>query len=103
MRFLSFDVSDSTDGITTLEAMASTSDAQHAQAMAEAQQLLDWAWQQFPDGHGPVEDGQDWDHDLQVHVEDGQWHTVTLTLTASQRFAEAFTQAFAAELGDSDA
>lgn len=99
MKFLSFEVSDSTDGITTVEAMASTAADQHATALAEAQQVLDWAWRQFPDTHGPVEDGMDWDHDLQVHVEDGRWHTVTLTLSASQRFAEAFSADFA-EPGD---
>ena len=32
----------------------------------------------------------DWDHDLQVQVEDGAWHTVTLTLTGSARFIDAF-------------
>jgi hypothetical protein len=96
MRFLTFDISDSTDGVTTLEAMASTSAEQHGAVLAEAQQVLDWAWRRFPDSHGPVEDGMDWDHDLQVHVEDDRWHTVTLTLTASPLFAEAF----AADFGD---
>ena len=36
----------------------------------------------------------DWDHDLQVHVEDGRWHAVALTLTASPAFAQAFIAAF---------
>jgi hypothetical protein len=36
----------------------------------------------------------DWDHDLQVSEEAGAWHTVTLTLTCSLRFAEAFEAAF---------
>lgn len=94
MRYLSFDLSDGDDGVTTLEAMASTDAAQHAAVRAEAQQVLDWAWQRFPHGHGPVEDGMDWDHDLQVHVEAGQWHTLTLTLTGSPAFVEAFLQAF---------
>lgn len=94
MRYLSFDLSDGDDGVTTLEAMASTDAGQHAAVQAEAQQVLDWAWQRFPRGHGPVEDGMDWDHDLQVHVEAGQWHTLTLTLTGSPAFVEAFLQAF---------
>lgn len=91
MRYLNFDHSESTDGVVSLEAMASTAAAQHDAVMQEVQQLLDWAWQHFPDTHGPVDEGMDWDHDLQVSVDgDGPWHTVTLTLTASPRFVEAF-------------
>lgn len=94
MHYLLFDASLGADGITTLEAMASTAAASHAAALAEARQVLDWAWQQFPDTHGPVDDGMDWDHDLQVVVEAGGWHTVTLTLTGTDRFVEAFQAVF---------
>lgn len=98
--YLSFDISDNADGVTTLEAMASTPAAQHPAVLAEAQQVLDWAWSAFAHTHGSADDGMgvgsgmDWDHDLQVQVEDGRWHTVTLTLTASPRFVEAFFEAF---------
>ena len=44
--------------------------------------------------YGPVDDGLDWDHDLQVQVEDGGWHAVSLTLAGSPRFIEAFFAAF---------
>jgi VCBS repeat-containing protein len=94
LLYLHFDLSDNAEGPTTLEAMASTTAEHHAAARAEAQQVLDWAWQQFPHSHGPADDGMDWDHDLQVHVEDGCWHTVTLTLTGSPQFVEAFQAAF---------
>ncbi|TAK79578.1 MAG: hypothetical protein EPO12_10090 [Aquabacterium sp.] len=94
MRYLSFDLSDGDDGVATLEAMASTDAKQHGAVKAEAQQVLDWAWQHFPRGHGPVEEGMDWDHDLQVQVEAGGWHTLTLTLTGSPAFVEAFLAAF---------
>jgi hypothetical protein len=94
MDFLSFDIDAIADGISTLEAMASTPTAQHAAVMAEVQQALDWAWQQFPDGHGPVDDGMDWDHHLQVTLEDGGWHTVTLTLTGTDRFVQDFLAAW---------
>jgi hypothetical protein len=96
MDYLSFEAAESDDGIWALEACASTAPAQHAAVMAEVQQALDWAWQQFPNTHGPVEDGADWHHDLQVSVEGGQWHAVTLTLAASTRFAEAFLAVFGA-------
>lgn len=90
LRHLSFDLSEGEDGVTTLEAMASTQAAVHPLVMAEVQQVLDWAWRRFPHTHGPADDGMDWDHDLQVHTESGGWHTVVLTLTASSAFAEAF-------------
>lgn len=94
MRYLTFDMSDDTEGVATLDAMASTFPEQHAAVMAEVKQVLDWAWHGFPHTHGPVEDGMDWDHDLQVSVEEGGWHTVTLTLVASQRFVEEFVAVF---------
>ena len=94
MRYLLFELGEGDDGVTTLEAAASTRADQHAAVMAEVQQVLDWAWREFPDSHGPAEDGMDWDHDLQVSVEDGGWHAVALTLTGSARFVEAFGVVF---------
>lgn len=103
LRYLNFDVSDNADGVTTLDAMASTGAGEHAAVLAEAQQVLDWAWAQFPHSHGAADDGMDWDHDLQVQTDDageggsgGRWRTVTLTLTGSARFVQAFFAAFGA-------
>lgn len=94
MHYLTFEFSEGADGVTTLEAMASTAAAHHAAAMAEAMQVLDWAWRRFPHSHGPADDGHDWDHDLQVRLEDGRWHVVTLTLTGSPGFVAEFLAAF---------
>lgn len=96
MEFLTFELAEVDDGVTSLEAMASTQSGQHEAVMAEVRQVLDWAWQRFPDAHGPIDDGMAWDHDLQVTVEEGGWHTVTLTLTGSGRFVEAFFATFGA-------
>ena len=98
MHYLSLDLSDNDEGITTIEALASTPAAQHAAVMAEVQQVMDWAWRTFPHTHGTADDGMDWDHDLQVHIEAGGWHAVTLTLTASPAFASEFGAAFGAHL-----
>ena len=92
--YLAFDLSDDAEGVTTLDAMASTRAEQHPAVMAEVKQVLDWAWSRFPHGHGPVDDGMDWDHDLQVSIEPGGWHTVSLTLTGSARFVAEFFDAF---------
>lgn len=94
MRYLTFELSGGDEGVTTLEAMASTTAAQHAAVMAEAQQVMDWAWRRFPDSHGPLDEGMEWDHELQVTLEEGRWQTVTLTLTGTARFVDAFLQAF---------
>lgn len=95
LKYLSFDLSTGTDGITTLDALASTGAAQQAAVQAEADTVLAWCRAEFPQGQGPVDEGQDWDHDLQVTQEAGGWHTLSLTLTGSARFIEAFASAFA--------
>lgn len=97
MRYLTFDFSEGDDDVTTIEAMASTAAADHAAVLREVQQILDWAWQSFPDTHGSADEGADWDHDIQVHVEDGQWHAVTLTLTASAPFLDDFLVEFGSQ------
>lgn len=94
MLYLTFSLSEGDDGVATLEAMAATSAERHDAALAEAQAVMDWAWQQFPHTQGPVEEGHDWDHDLQVTVEDVRWRVVTLTLTGSPRFVAAFVETF---------
>lgn len=100
MRYLNFDLSESGDGVTTLEAMATTSSEQHAAVMAEVQQVLDWAMRHFPHTQGPVDEGHDWQHDLQVTVEGGQevgaWHSVTLTLSGNDSFVTEFLAVFGA-------
>lgn len=94
MDFLTIEVDEVDDSVSSLEAMASATLKQHASVLAEVQQMLDWAWGQFPKFHGPIDDGMDWDLDLQVNIEDGGWHTVTLTLTGSGRFVEEFIATF---------
>ena len=85
LHYFTFDASDDAEGTTTLQAVAATAADRHAQVLAEAQRVLDWAWRLFPHSHGPIEDGHDWLHDLQITVEDGHWQVVTLTLAASPR------------------
>ena len=100
MRHLTFDLTDSSDEILTLEAMASTREAQHGAVMAEVNQVLAWARAEFGGRQGPVEDGNAWDHELLVQHEAGGWITVTLTFSASPEFAEAFQATFGAPEDD---
>lgn len=94
MRYLTFDFGEAAEGLTTIEAIAATSRAEHAAVMDEVRQVLDWAWRAFAHTHGSTDDGADWDHDLQVTIEGGHWHAVALTLTASARFVDAFLAEF---------
>lgn len=96
LHLLTVDVSDNAEGVVTIEALASTSTSQHAAALAEARQVLDWAWGAFPHTHGPADEGGEWDHDLQSGVEADGWHAVTLTLTGTPEFARAFEARFGA-------
>lgn len=94
LHYLSFDLSEDADGVVTLEALASTPAARHADVMAEVRRVLDWARERFPHTHGPADEGMDWDDDLQVSVEAGGWHAVALTLTGSRHFADEWLAAF---------
>jgi len=97
LRYLSFDFSDGDDGVTTLDAMASTRADQHEAVMAEVQQVLDWSERHFPGQQGPVEEGGTWLHELQVQDEPGGWRGVALTFSATPEFAQALMAAFGAE------
>lgn len=94
MTLLTVDFSEAADGAGTLEAMASTRHEQHAAALAQAQHLLDWAWLHFPQGHGPLDEGHGWHHDLQVTQEAGGRTRVALTLTATAPVMQALLAAF---------
>lgn len=94
LRLLTLDVSDNDEGVVTIEALASTAAAQHAAALAEAHGLLAWAWRAYPYTHASADDGGEWDHDLQVSDEGDGWHAVTLTLTGTPEFAQAFEAEF---------
>jgi hypothetical protein len=94
LDYLTFDLSEDSDGVTIMETMASTPSSRHASVMNEVRQVLNWAWAHFPRSHGPVGEGMDWDDDLQVSVEHDDWHTVALTLAGSPRFVEELLEAF---------
>lgn len=94
MQYLIFELSEGDDGVAALEAMASTRAESSEAVMAEVRLVLDWAWREFPDGHGPVEEGGVWDHELLTQEEAGGWRTVTLTLSAAPVFVERFLSAF---------
>ena len=117
LQYLSFDFSEDTEGTGTFEAMASTWPEQVAAVQAEVVRVLRWAHQAFPGTRGPVAEGGDWDYDLHgvreftaperttfnaatgsLDVQAGApgkpRHTLTLLLSGTDAFCEAFRQAF---------
>lgn len=117
LNFLVFDYSEDADGHGSFDAMASALPAQAAALQAEVQQVLAWAHQQFPDAQGALEDGGEWDHELQGTEEVAtplavaydtatgrlQWQhgtagaprlTLSITLSGTPAFCAAFRDAF---------
>ena len=69
LHYLDFDYSEASDGNATWDAMASVTAAQWSALLAETAQVLDWAHREFGDQRGALEDGAEWDYDLQAIAE----------------------------------
>lgn len=96
MRFLDFDYSEDPQGGGTFDAMASVRPDQVAAVRAEMAQVLDWAHAAFPGLQASLEEGGEWDFDLQEQ-QDGAaspWHTLTLAVSGTPQFCAAFRQRF---------
>ncbi|WP_137893350.1 hypothetical protein [Ramlibacter sp. 2FC] len=116
LRYLEFDYSEDTAGVGCFEAMAAVGPPQLQALHAEIVEVLGWAHAAFAD-RGPLEDGHDWDYELQgaqevtapqtLHYDEATGrlevsvgptgaprHTLTLTLSGSPAFCEAFRGRF---------
>ena len=80
--FLAFDAADNGDDTGTWEAMASApaGDPSLLRIGQEMQAVVLWLADQAPGPRGPQEDGGAWDADIAT-THDGDWTTLTLTLT----------------------
>ena len=65
LNYLDFDYNEDADGTGTFDAMASAQPAQLPALHAEITQVLAWAHQHWPHACGPLEDGGEWQYDLQ--------------------------------------
>jgi len=88
LRYLIFDASDDGEGTGTWDAMASVRAADVPALLAEVQTVLATAERQAPGPRGPLDEGGTWDADVQQHT-DGDWTTVTLTVTGPWAWGEA--------------
>jgi hypothetical protein len=69
LNYLIFDHTEFDDGGGSFDAMASATAAGWPALQAELVTVLGWAHRQFPDGPGALDDGCDWDCDLQATQE----------------------------------
>ncbi len=95
LHHLIFDASDDGEGTGTWEAMASVRATGLPAVMAEVQAVLAAAERHAPGPRGPLDDGGAWDADQQVQT-DGDWTTVTLTITGPWAWGEALVTRFSA-------
>ena len=85
LQFLEFDCSEDSEGVVCWDALAEPA-PRHTQALLqEVTQLLVWAHRFGGEAPGPLEEGADWDFDLQIR----QGHTPVLALwdRAQERLA----------------
>jgi hypothetical protein len=117
LNYLVFDHSEDTQGVHTFEAMASVGPAHWPAVQAEVAAVLDWAHRRFDGQRGAIDEGADWDFELQglhevasvdeLMFDEGSGrlrsrlgapgqprHTATLTLTGSDHFAQALQEAW---------
>lgn len=93
LRYLVFEISEDTDGVCTFDALASVQADQREALAAEAEVVRQWCRAAFPQGPGPLEHDHPWDEDLQWQTE-GAWHTLSLSVTGTDAFAQAFVRAW---------
>jgi hypothetical protein len=119
LNYLEFDFSEDADGVGTFDALAATAPAHNAAVLAEVASVLAWAHHAFAAQRAPLDDGGEWDFDLQgwrefsavdvLHFDDlsgklsvqsepagAARHTVSLSITGTPGFCGAFRERFLA-------
>jgi hypothetical protein len=65
LNYLEFDFSEDADGVGTFDALAATAPAHNSAVLAEVASVLGWAHQAFEAQRAPLDEGGEWDYDLQ--------------------------------------
>ncbi len=118
LNYLEFDYTEDGDGHGSFDALAAVSPAQWPALQAEVQQVLAWAHREFPGARGALDEGGQWDCELQgvretptvldlrydesaraLRVAEGAPGqpriTLGLTITGTPAFCAALREAFA--------
>ena len=119
LRYLEFDYSEDADGAGTFDALATTATGHNPAVLAEVAVVLAWAHDAFDAQRAPLDEGGEWDYDLQgwrefsavdiLHFDDSTSelsiqpqaagaarHTVSLSVTGTPSFCAAFRERFQA-------
>jgi hypothetical protein len=90
LQYLEFDCSEDTEGVVCWDALAQPAASHTAALLREVTQLLSWASRFSPQGPGPLDEGADWDFDLQIQLHpphsphstpaQAHWHAAQQTL-----------------------
>jgi hypothetical protein len=117
LNYLEFDYSEDADGIGTFDTLAATATVHHAAVIAEVTAVLAWAYDAFEAQRAPLNDGGEWDYDLQgwrefsamdvLHFDERSGelsiqsqpagaarHSVSLSVTGTPGFCAAFRERF---------
>ena len=115
LDYLDFELSDDDEGTVTWDAMASVAAERVPALAAEIEQVLRWANRQFAGHQAALDEGGDWDYDLQAQDDAGQplnahfdastarlqlsaahqgRTTVSLSLSGSPQFGQALQEKF---------
>jgi hypothetical protein len=117
LHYLDFDYSEDAEGHGSFDAMASVLPAQLPALQAEVLRVLAWAHEEFAGERGALDDGGDWDFELQgvqevsttldvgydaaarrLAMEPGSTGapriTLSFTLSGTPQFCDAFRSAF---------
>jgi hypothetical protein len=96
LNYLHFDSSDDGEGHGTWDAMASVKPPQLAAVLAEVHTVLAWCQAHAPGPCGPLDEGGAWDVEQQ-QTQEGDWVTVTLTLTGPEDWGRQMLVALGAD------
>ncbi len=98
LRYLDFDYSEDALGWGNFDAMASVLLPQRIALQDEVAQVLNWAHRAFAHQQAPLDEGGEWDYDLQARQEVAapgpERHTLTLSISGTAPFCAAFKQQF---------
>jgi VCBS repeat-containing protein len=117
LNYLEFDYSEDAEGLGTFDALAATAPAHNAAVLAEVAVVLAWAHAAFKALRAPLDEGGEWDYDLQgwrefnavdaLHFDEHSGklsiqtqaagaarHTVSLSITGTPGFCTAFRERF---------
>ena len=89
LQYLEFDCSEDNVGVVCWDALAEPAASHTAALLREVTQLLAWASRFSPQGPGPLDEGADWDFDLQIHLHNA--HTLHSTPAQAHWHAEEQT------------